>query len=168
MTMHSTDLQLGKIYEIGNSLPCQVIAVSYYKKTGAEVVTYQELVSPFQSFVVDSAEFRSMLSQPEYSLPNDGDRVKPSFQKLPEMRRREVVREPQKAEEITLAFLDEHDYAAKLDILTEAKGKVTDRMLDDFAMSMDLQLNQGSADEKYFAIKRHLEMLLRFEGRRLR
>lgn len=64
-------------------------------------------------------------------------------------------------------FLDTKEIEDKLNILAALHHKVTDDMLDILAAASDIELNEGSTEEKYKELKKCLLMTERYEGRRL-
>lgn len=67
-----------------------------------------------------------------------------------------------------LAFLDADTYAEKLNLLTGMREYTDERMLNAIAMSLDLEVNKESVEEKYEEIKHCLITLEKYECNRLR
>ena len=67
-----------------------------------------------------------------------------------------------------LRFLncDEHD--AKIAVLKEMRGKITEEMFAVMFMSMDVPMPEGSKDERYEILLKRLETLNEFDGKRFR
>lgn len=64
------------------------------------------------------------------------------------------------------AFLETDSCVRKLEILQHMRSKVTDSILDAMSISMDLENENGSLEEKYYCLERCLKMRIRYEGRR--
>ena len=67
-----------------------------------------------------------------------------------------------------MEFLDAGSYREKLEILQGMRDKISDRVLDDIGMSLDLAVDDKPTEEKYLVIRNYLKTQIRFEDRRLR
>ena len=65
-------------------------------------------------------------------------------------------------------FLDTKDFSEKLRILQEMKNSVTDAAIDTMAFSLDLELHEGSTEERYKELLGCVMLRERFENSRLR
>lgn len=64
------------------------------------------------------------------------------------------------------AFLETDSCVRKLEILQHMRSKATISMLDAMSISLDLENENGSLEEKYYCLERYLKMRIRYEGRR--
>lgn len=64
------------------------------------------------------------------------------------------------------AFLETDSCSVKLSILQHMRSKATISMLDAMSISLDLENENGSLEEKYYCLERYLKMRIRYEGRR--
>ena len=67
-----------------------------------------------------------------------------------------------------MEFLDAGSYREKLEILQGMRDKISDRVLDDIGMSLDLAVDDKKKKKKYLVIRNYLKTQIRFEDRRLR
>lgn len=86
---------------------------------------------------------------------------------------RQTGQEPQAEEEFQLdprllAFLDADTYEKKLEIFASLGGKADRSMLNTIAVSLDLELEDGTPEEQYDTLKNCLLTLERYECNRLR
>ncbi len=86
---------------------------------------------------------------------------------------RQAAQEPQEEEEFQLdprllAFLDADTYERKLEIFASLYGKADRSMLNTIAVSLDLELEDGTPEEQYDTLKNCLLTLERYECNRLR
>lgn len=65
-------------------------------------------------------------------------------------------------------FLDAESVYEKLNILAGLHHRITDEMLDIMAAASDIELNEGSTQEKYAELKNCLLMTERYECKRIR
>ena len=67
-----------------------------------------------------------------------------------------------------LGFLDADTYDEKLNFLVGLHARLTDHMVNTMAASLDVELNEGSLEERYEALKNCLLTLERYECARIR
>lgn len=67
-----------------------------------------------------------------------------------------------------LAFLEADSYEKKLEVFDQLAGRADQKMLNTMAVSLDLELSEGSLEEQYEALKNCLLTLERYECNRLR
>lgn len=67
-----------------------------------------------------------------------------------------------------LAFLEADSYEEKLEVFASLEGKADQHMLNTIAVSLDLELSEGSLEEQYDTLKSCLLTLERYECSRLR
>ena len=69
-----------------------------------------------------------------------------------------------------LAFLDTDDFEEKYKILCglEQRGEVTNHLIDQFAVTLDLVIPEGDADERFVQLKNCVRTRSHFETNRLR
>lgn len=67
-----------------------------------------------------------------------------------------------------LGFLDADTYEEKLNFLVGLHARLTDHMVNTMAASLDVEINEGSLEERYDALKNCLLTLERYECARIR
>lgn len=67
-----------------------------------------------------------------------------------------------------LAFLDTDDFEEKYKILCSMEESVTNRLIDQFAVTLDVVIPEGSAEERFEQLKTCVRTRSRFESGRLR
>lgn len=67
-----------------------------------------------------------------------------------------------------LGFLDADTYEEKLNFLVGLHARLTDHMVNTMAASLDVELNEGSLEERYEVLKNCLLTLERYECARIR
>jgi hypothetical protein len=65
-------------------------------------------------------------------------------------------------------FYDADSYQEKLDILMPLRGKLTDVMLTNIAISLDIVAQDGSLDDRFLSIVSCLETMKKYQSNRLR
>ena len=69
---------------------------------------------------------------------------------------------------LLLAFLDADSYERKLEIFDSMLPRMDHSMLNTVAVSMDLELSEGSLEEQYYALRSCMLTLEKYECNRLR
>lgn len=69
---------------------------------------------------------------------------------------------------LLLLFLDAETYEEKRRILLSIKGEITDRLIDDIAVSMDVTVDKGELDERFASLLACVDTMAKFEVDRLR
>ena len=70
-----------------------------------------------------------------------------------------------------LAFfdaMDEKHYDKMLEALAKLSGHATQKEIDDICMVLDMQTVGDTVAEQIFEIRRHIQMIRKFDGERLR
>ncbi|NLG03982.1 MAG: DUF1653 domain-containing protein [Clostridia bacterium] len=113
------------------------------------------------------ARNESKQEQTESSTSNDES----ENQKFVNAKLSEELRSNVKEEDIDaglMRFLDAGTYEEKLEILVMLRNKVDEHMLNTMAASMDVELKEGTLEERYDDIKYCLSTLEKYECNRLR
>ena len=98
----------------------------------------------------------------------------PANEAVKESTQTEQNKETAEAEEelnidpLVMEFLDADSYEERLNILAALQGRITNEMINTMAVSVDLEINDGSVEERYDALKNCLLTLEKYECNRLR
>lgn len=76
--------------------------------------------------------------------------------------------EEEQADPALLQFLDADTLEQKYQVLKMLEGSVTNRLIDDFAVALDLVIPEGSVDQRYFQLLNSVRTMQRFENNRFR
>lgn len=135
---------------------CQVVAVATHSRTGEKLVVCQELYGPFEVYAVPLADFTNEVDfinevNPEGCLePQDGF----------------LDGEEQEQDDLLMAFYDAGTYEEKYKILCEMRDGITDVMIDNMAVVLDIVIPEGDTDKRYEELKRCLRTCQRYEVNR--
>lgn len=161
----------------GNSY--QVMTLAKDADTGEDLVVYQAMYGDFTVYVRGLDAFMSPVDKEKYpdaSQKYRFERIGEASETVETPKAEEAPKEDmtQASEEgesvldpLVEEFLDTKEIEDKLNILAALHHKVTDDMLDILAAASDIELNEGSTEEKYKELKKCLLMTERYEGRRL-
>lgn len=167
----------------------QIITIAKHSETGEELVIYQALYGaygvcarPLSMFVSEvdhekypeaAQQFRfQRVEQPEepavaYSKPlqeSDGEAVQLSE----EPSSRQAEPEEEQASPELLAFLDADTYNEKYKVLKGMEHTITDRLVNDFAVILDVVIPEGELSRRYEELKQCVATMARYESTRLR
>ena len=67
-----------------------------------------------------------------------------------------------------LAFLDTDDFEEKYKILCTMEGDITDHLIDQFAVTLDVVIPEGDVDDRFQQLKTCVRTRSKFESNRLR
>ncbi|MDR1549500.1 MAG: DUF1653 domain-containing protein [Hungatella sp.] len=169
----------------------QVITVAVHSETGEEMVVYQALYGTFGTYVRPLSMFISEVDHEKYPEVNQEYRfervdmdseqpvVKVCPQKPEEENEESSVCSRQSQESLPsagcshnnknlLAFLDAGTYHEKLEVLENRKDRFSAEELLAICEIMEIGRPDSEPEEKYYAVKRYLELQNKYEGSRLR
>lgn len=172
----------------------QIIAVAEHTETGEQLVVYQAMYGSFQIYArplpmfigkVDrqkypeaSQEYRFELQGPDSGRQaealNKADRDQPRADRdQPGDAAHTTANAAEDPEEVVLdpmvlEFLDADTYEERLNILAGIHHRVTDDMLTTMAISCDVEVPEGSLEERYDSLRNCLLTLEKYECNRLR
>lgn len=156
----------GEVYKHFKEKEYKIIAIAHHSETDEELVVYQALsgegnicARPLDMFVseVDHEKYPDVKQKYRFEKIADvsGDqsvtveKEKPLFQMT--------------AEEKMMAFFDEDDLEAKYQVLVAMREDVTDTMIDNMAVVMDIVIPDGDIQKRYEDLKRAIQMKQRYE-----
>lgn len=137
-----------------NGIPCQMICIAKDAGTQEEMAVYQALSGDYGFYIKPLEEFLRGLSQKD-------SRQKDSHQEFLEPK-------PGEADPALLAFLDADTMEEKSNVLTSIRHRITDRLIDDFAVSLDVVIPEGDVDLRYQKLLNSIRMMQKYETERLR
>lgn len=156
----------------------QIVAVAQHSETGEQLVIYQALYGdfkiyarPLEMFVgkVDRVKYPDAAQEYRFELQNREQPVQAVevseefFKEASEEASEEVSLDP-----LVIEFLDADTYEQRLNILAGLHHRITGEMLTTMAISCDVEVNEGTIEERYEALRNCLLTMERFECNRLR
>ncbi len=184
---------LYEIYKYFKANLYPIIAIAEHSETGEQLVIYQALYGDFKIYARELSMFISPVDKEKY--PDVGQDYRFELQGA-DVRQREPIQiklvdntlpEPELAESqglqgknaeedeiepaldpMLLEFLDADTYEQRLNILTGLHHRITDEMITTMAVACDVEVEEGSLEERYNALKTCLLTLDKYECNRLR
>lgn len=183
----------GELYRHFKNKLYQVIAVAKHTETGEDMVVYQALYGDFSVYVrplamflgeVDHEKYPDSREQYRFEKVERGESaeseenektVKPETEIMEtakaEQKEEQKESKPEETEGVDprlLAILDADTYNEKYKLLSSMQGEMTDRLINDLAVALDIAVDDGPVDRRYEKLKSALAMLCKYEVNRLR
>lgn len=163
----------------------QIVAIAEHSETGEQMVVYQALYGDFKIYARPLAMFTSRVDKVKYPEVSQEFRFElqgeNQARQLEESREAEdVAVEPVATKEavteqeepsldpMVLEFLDADSYEQRLNILAGLQHRVTDEMITTMAIACDVEVSEGSLEERFDSLKSCLLTLDKYECNRLR
>ncbi len=162
----------------------QIICIAEHSETGEKLVVYQRLYGDFSCYVRPLAMFMSEVDHekyPEVKQKYRFERMNESnLQNIAEDMHRaeaaavaeeayteETVMEEQ-ADPALLAFLDADTLEEKYNVLVSVQGRITDYLIDSFAVCLDVVIPEGEVRMRYQQLLSSVRTMQKYENTRLR
>ncbi|WP_186422220.1 DUF1653 domain-containing protein [Lacrimispora celerecrescens] len=154
----------------------QVITVAVHSETGEELVVYQALYGSFGTYARPLSMFNSEVDHEKYPEVKQKYR----FERVDICSEQPVAEAGLQSQESLppdhchhenknlLAFLDAGTYHEKLEVLENRKDRFSAEELLAICEIMEIGRPDSEPEEKYYAVKRYLELQNKYEGSRLR
>lgn len=171
----------GEFYRHFKNKLYQIVAVAEHSEDGQQLVVYQALYGDFKVYARPLEMFISEVDHekyPEVTQKYRFERVELTAAKsenAPVVKNVEevAVSEPASTdgeypESGLLEFLDERDWDMKYNILVSLRDKMTDKLVDDLAVALDVVIPEGPLDKRYEQLKICLRTRQKYENQHLR
>lgn len=175
----------GELYRHFKNKLYQVVTVATHSETREELVIYQALYGDFKVYARPLEMFISEVDHEKYpeveqkyrfekveqeSLQKQGQNMSVEIQRetdnVQEQARKS--RENQSVEEKLAEFFDTEELETRYNILVSLKGEVTDLMINNMAVVLDVVIPDGDVDTRYEELKRCIRTKQKYENSRLR
>ncbi len=157
----------------------QVLTTAAHTETGEELVIYQALYGDFRVFARPLSMFAGTVENgvrrfEKVDIRKDGNKNS-SMEQAAEGGAEELAAGEEafpdgdkEIYELLEKFYDTDSYQEKLDYLLSMKGKLTDVMLTNIAVSLDIVAEDGTDEERFQSIVSCLKMMKKYQSSRLR
>lgn len=174
----------GELYKHFKGKLYQIVAVAIHSETGEELVIYQKLYDDYKVHARPLDMFMSEVDKVKY--PDVTQKYR--FEKVEFADKKEVVKEEsadisentvepvkQETEEVMelesegnpnadlLEFLNADTYEQKRNVLVGLRHRITDRLIDDMAASMDVVVEEADTWERYQSLLACITTKAKFE-----
>ena len=182
----------GQIYKHFKGNLYKVLAVAVHTESEEKLVVYQSVdnpdrvfARPLEMFMSDIDRFRyplirakyrfTLVSEPEEETNGEEtkEETEPSKTEVTDEQSDDDSAVYKDNGELVIdpyveGVLDEKEFSKKIEFFEMLRGKCTEDMLTTIAISLDIQLQEGSIEDKYSQILRTLKMHEKYETSRLR
>ncbi|MBE5895232.1 MAG: DUF1653 domain-containing protein [Lachnospiraceae bacterium] len=174
----------------------QIIAVAKDSEDGHDIVVYQALYHPFTIYARDLKMFMGPVDRSKYSAneypqemrfapvtENTGEgfcavqpaNAEPAGRYAEEKKSENrsdasassCVAQKTEVNPALMMFLDAENYEQKLDVLREVKGELTPEILTPIELSLGMEPQDGTVEERYRLVKTNLLTRQKYEKQRL-
>ena len=151
--------EVGETYRHFKNKNYKIIAIAHHSETGEELVIYQALYGdgmicarPLDMFVseVDHEKYPEVTQKYRFEKIEDAPTENKSVDQMT-------------PEEKMMAFFDTDDLEARYRILLKMREEVTDTMIDNMAVVMDIVIPDGDITMRYDNLKRAIQTKQRYE-----
>jgi len=183
----------GEFYRHFKNKLYQIVAVAEHSEDGQQLVIYQALYGDFKVYARPLEMFVSEVDHEKY--PEVTQKYRFERVEFAAVAKSEPMPVVKKAEEATMSepggdveqgaiepanvdgehpepglleFLDERDWDMKYNILVSLRDKMTDKLVDDFAVALDVVIPEGPIDKRYEQLKICLRTRQKYENQHLR
>ena len=176
----------GQIYKHFKDKKYQIIAVATHSETKEKMVVYQGLYGDFGVYVRPYDMFMSEVDHIKYTEVTQKYRfecigvIGQGFDEANIISQVEVCREEFKEVEVQenetceqanpdlLAFLEAETYEEKRELLVAMRPRITDRLINDIAVSLDVIVEEGDIEKRFRSLLYCVSKLDEYEVNRLR
>lgn len=154
----------GEIYRHFKNKEYRIIAIAEHSETGEELVIYQALYGEKKICARPLAMFVSEVDHEKYPLVSQKYR----FEKIAEGESANDASKEKRLEEMSLeekmmAFFDSDDLEAKYKILLSMREEITDTVIDNLAVAVDVVIPDGEITDRFEDLKRAIQTRQRYE-----
>lgn len=168
----------------------QVLAVAEHSETGEKLVVYQALYGEFKIYARPLDNFLEEVDREKYpgagqlfrfelqgteTAENDKEAeatiAQDSALTATEADKEAAIEEKEEElniDPMVLQFLEADTYEERLNILVGCKHRITDEMITTMAVACDVEVPEGSLEERFLGLKNCLSTLDKYECNRLR
>lgn len=144
----------GELYRHFKNKLYQIVTVATHSETGEKLVIYQALYDDFGIYARPLDMFVSEVDHEKYPDVKQKYRFeKITLKDKPEDEPAPDADEGQAPDPRLMEFLDADTFEEKYNILVSMRDTITDRLIDDIAVVMDVVVPEGSLQKRYDDLK---------------
>ena len=162
----------GETYRHFKNKKYKIIAIARHSETGEELVIYQALYGdgmicarPLDMFIseVDHVKYPEVTQKYRFEKIEEGDSPLTSGDAKPSDSIKEKRLEDMSLEEKMMAFFDHEDLEAKYKILLSMREEITDTIIDNLAVDVDIVIPDGEIHKRFDDLRRAIQTKQKYE-----
>lgn len=152
----------------------QILAVAAHGETGEELAVCQAMFGEFRAYACPLSWFSEEGEEARFTLAGSLAGLLGQEEKAGEELpfgvggSQSQTSAPKEPHPLLLRFLEAEEDEARLGVLNQMRGKISQRELDSLYVVLDMAPMEGTADSQLGKIIRALETRRKYDGRRLR
>lgn len=166
----------GEVYRHFKNRLYQIIAVAVHSETAEKLVIYQAMYGDFQVYARPLEMFMSEVDRRKYPQAQqryrfervDRSTLSGEREALDAAPREDPSKELGSVDEKLMAFLDTDDWEMKYNIVVSMRDDITDHMINNLAVSIDVVIPEGDLGDRYDQLKSCIRTKQRYERERMR
>lgn len=181
----------GEIYRHFKNKLYQIVTIATHSETGEKLVIYQALYGDFGVYARPLSMFTSEVDHEKYpevtqkyrfelverEKKEDVQAAQTGSERTVDMAQKHVSLQESKStssdtedqvEPKLMEFLDADSFEEKYNILLSMRDIITDKMINNMAVVLDVVIPEGDLDDRYEQLKQCIRTRQRFESTRLR
>ena len=177
----------GELYRHFKDKMYQILTVASHSETGEQLVIYQALYGDYKTYARPLEMFVSEVDHIKYPNVKQKyrfERVERETLNTCDVKEKTIEAtdmeqaDNESQEEILLdenlinprliSFLDTDNWDEKYNILVSLRDTITDKLVDDFAVALDVVIPEGPIDKRYEQLKNCVRTRQKFESQHLR
>ncbi|MFV0465035.1 MAG: DUF1653 domain-containing protein [Lachnospiraceae bacterium] len=182
--MNNRTPRQGDIYRHFKNHLYQILAVASHSETGEQMVVYQALYGDFKHYVRPLAMFISEVDKEKYPeseqtyrfelISSVGDQTdsdesaKDLAIEVEGIHVMDLNSIEEEVDPVLLRFLELETFEQKLDMLYSQKNRMTDKLIDDYAVALDIVIDEGPIEQRFKELENCLKTFTKYETERLR
>ena len=151
--------EVGETYRHFKNKNYKIIAIAHHSETGEELVIYQALYGDGMVCARPLDMFVSEVDHEKYPEVTQTYR----FEKIEDAPVENKTVDQMTVEEKMMAFFDTEDLESRYRILLKMREEITDTMIDNMAVVMDVVIPDGDITKRYDSLKRAIQTKQRYE-----
>lgn len=151
--------QAGEIYRHFKNKEYKIITIAHHTETDEELVIYQAMYGENKVCARPLDMFVSEVDHEKYPEVKQKYR----FEKIEDAGTEQKSVDQMSPEEKMMAYFDTDDLEARYQILLKMREEITDTMIDNMAVVMDVVIPDGEISMRYDSLKRAIQTKQRYE-----
>lgn len=154
--------QTGEIYRHFKNKMYQIVAVATHSETREPLVIYQALYGDYSVYARPLEMFVSEVDHEKYPDVTQKYRFE-KVEKLSAAKEEKTTGDTDGVNAKLMEFLDAESFDEKYNILVSMRDEITDQLVDNIAVVLDVVIQDGDVFERYEALKQALRTRQRYE-----